>query len=452
MSETAPPAAPAAPAVAVSTSPAVAQDAALKLTPAQLKAQKKAEKAARRGQVVAAKNIPETAALPTSNDSSKGTPKSKTPKQETATSSAPSTNARGPKKAGPAPAQPPQSAPKPKGPEVPEAFSYLTMAKKLPLSKADKDVHPAVLAIGQQMASFTLKDNLARLEAMLVAFQKVIESYESPPGHTFTRHFLPHCLNPQIEYLTGCRPMCFSMGNAIRMLKANIAKLVELNASEEESKESLCQAIEQLVQERVLYAEDAIPSKALSVLEDGDIILTYGNTRLVRITLQRAWAAGRKFEVVVVDDPFDRSGQELAKILRNDGIRVRYYPNLSGISINVRRASKVLLGAEAMFANGSLYAPAGTSDVAMASKDARVPVISLLETVNCDRERVSVDSLTYNEIDPEQCTTDHFRLLFDVTKDKYMSMVITESEEANASGSSSALLSVLKKIDERTTN
>lgn len=107
--------------------------------------------------------------------------------------------------------------------------------------------------------------------------------------------------------------MCFSMGNAIRMLKARIAKLVELNASEEESKESLCQAIEQLVQERVLYAEDAIPSQALSVLEDGDVILTYGNTRLVRITLQRAWAAGRKFEVTVVDDPFDRPGQELAQ-------------------------------------------------------------------------------------------------------------------------------------------
>lgn len=120
--------------------------------------------------------------------------------------------------------------------------------------------------------------------------------------------------------------------------------------------------------------------------------------------------------------------------------------------MNVRRASKVLLGAEAMFANGSLYAPAGTSDVAMAAKDARVPVISLLETVNCDRERVSVDSLTYNEIDPEQCTADHFRLLFDVTKDKYLSLVITESEEANASGSTSALLSVLKKIDERTSN
>lgn len=179
MSENAPPAAPVAPAAVPSPAPATPQDAAPKLTPAQLKAQKKAEKAARRGQVVAAKNVVEAVASPASNDSSKGTPKSKIQKQDTATTSSPATNARGPKKAGPAPVQAPQPPPKPKGPEVPEAFSYLTMAKKLPLSKADKDVHPAVLAIGQQMANFTLKDNLARLEAMLVAFQKVSVPFHS---------------------------------------------------------------------------------------------------------------------------------------------------------------------------------------------------------------------------------------------------------------------------------
>jgi translation initiation factor eIF-2B subunit delta len=47
------------------------------------------------------------------------------------------------------------------------------MAKKLTLLKADKDVDPVVLALGQQMATFTLRDNVTRLEATLVAFKKV---------------------------------------------------------------------------------------------------------------------------------------------------------------------------------------------------------------------------------------------------------------------------------------
>lgn len=244
--------------------------------------------------------------------------------------------------------------------------------------------------------------------------------------------------------------MCFSMGNAIRMIKAKIANLVELNKSDIESKTALSEAIGVFLQERIIYAEKSIARKMTSLIDDGDILLTYGNPRLVRLSLQRAWAEGRKFEVAIVDDPFDPAGQELAKVLRNHGIRVYYYPNLSGINMHVRRVTKVFLGAEAMFANGSLYAQAGTADIAMAAKDAEVPVTALLETVNCDRERVSVDSLTYNEIDPDQCTADSFRLLFDTTRDRYISMVVTESEDTDASGSTSAILSILKKLDERT--
>lgn len=243
--------------------------------------------------------------------------------------------------------------------------------------------------------------------------------------------------------------MCFAMGNAIRMLKSKIAKL-ELDQSDETSKEQLCDAIDLFIQERILYAEDSIVSKAASIIADGDIIFTYGHDTLVRKAFQRAHTERRKFEVAVLDDPYDRSGQELAKILRNDGIRVYYYPSLAGLSVNIRRASKVLLGAEAMFANGSLYGPAGTCDIAMAANDADVAVIALLETVNIDRDRVSADSLTYNEIDPERYSAESLRLLFDATKDKYITSIITESEEGNATASTSAMLPVLRRMDERT--
>lgn len=242
--------------------------------------------------------------------------------------------------------------------------------------------------------------------------------------------------------------MSFSMGNAIRMLKSRIAKL-DLDQSDEDSREQLCQAIDLFIQERIFYAEDSIIAKATTMISDGDTILTYGHQRLVRKTLLAAKSAGSKFEVAIIDDPFERSGQELAKVLRSAGVRVYYYPSLAGLSINVRRASKIFLGAEAMFANGSLYGPAGTCDIAIAARDAEVPVIALLETVNFDRDRVSVDSLTYNEIDPDHNTAESLRLLFDTTRDKYVSIVVTESEDGNAAGSTTAILPVLRKMDER---
>lgn len=143
-SQTVPSAGPAA-----APAPTTAAPAAPTLTPAQKKAQAKAEKAARRGQVVAAKVVPTTPSAPAA----------KAPKKTTVAAG------------GPTPV--PAAAQKAKGPKIPEIYSHLHTAKKLPLSKADKDVHPSVLAIGQQMANFTLKDNSARLEAMLVAFMKV---------------------------------------------------------------------------------------------------------------------------------------------------------------------------------------------------------------------------------------------------------------------------------------
>lgn len=245
--------------------------------------------------------------------------------------------------------------------------------------------------------------------------------------------------------------MCFSMGNAIRMLKARIATLVELNVPDQEAKHTLRHAIELYIQERILAAEDAIVSKVVANMEDGENVLTYGHSRLVQLSLQKAHAKGRKFEVTILDDPWDPSGEELAKVLRDDGITVNYFPDTS-IGNDIKNISKLLVGAEAMFANGAIYARAGTRQLALEAKDAKIPVITLLETVNCDRERFSVDTMTHNEIDPEASTEGMFRLLFDTTPGKDISAIVTESEEANARGSSSSILSVLKRLDQRHEN
>lgn len=59
--------------------------------------------------------------------------------------------------------------------EIPEYFSHIPMAKRISTSQAHKDVHPAALALGQQMATFTVRDSIARLRCTLLAFKKVRE-------------------------------------------------------------------------------------------------------------------------------------------------------------------------------------------------------------------------------------------------------------------------------------
>ena len=78
----------------------------------------------------------------------------------------------------------PRAPPKEKGPKVPECFSHLAMAKRISMTQADKDVHPAVLLLGQQMSAFVVTGSTRRMESTLLALKKVRAA-------SFSRHKTP---------------------------------------------------------------------------------------------------------------------------------------------------------------------------------------------------------------------------------------------------------------------
>ncbi|PFH59297.1 hypothetical protein XA68_12560 [Ophiocordyceps unilateralis] len=331
---------------------------------------------------------------------------------------------------------------RPPKPKMPECFSHLSMARRLTLTQADKDVHPTVLALGQQMGCFALGDSITRLEATLMAFKKVIDAYTTPHGATFSRHFTSHVLNPQIEYLAACRPMCFSMGNAIRWLKLQISKL-DIDLPDSDAKKYLCALIDSFISERITLADFVIVNTAAEKVSDGDVVVVYGHHHLVQRTLLRARSDGRKFRVVVVDDAFQRVGYQLAKALAAAEIAVSYVSDLGALRTTLARATLVMTAAEAMFSNGAMYARAGTCDVATVAADVGLAVVVLCETINFT-DRVAIDSLTYNEIDPESCDDEGFRLLFDTTMHRYISVVVTELGTTSAK----SVPAILRKLEE----
>lgn len=237
------------------------------------------------------------------------------------------------------------------------------------------------------------------------------------------------------------------MGNAIRLLKAKINKF-DIDTPEDEAKEAMLETIDSFINERITLAELIIARNAADMIMDGDVILVYRHHRLVEKALVQARQDGKNFEVSVVDDPFDSTGQHLAKVLVKQGIRVYYSPHMAGLYATVRRATKVFIGAEAIFANGALQGPAGTCDICLAASDAGIPVVALCETINFDRDRVATDSLTYNEIDPERCGETEFRLLFDTTREQYLGVVITEYESETGNAPPQAILAILKKQED----
>lgn len=155
-------------ALSVAVAPPAASDES-KLTPAQLKAKAKAEKAARREKtkevkaIVAAASTGPMTGQDAKASKGKGKQEGLQPGKTTHTHRS-SVSGRRPSFA---------ILEKDARSFIPECFSHLPMAKRAQLSHAHKDVHPAVLAAGQQMATFAIKDSISRLEATLLAFKKV---------------------------------------------------------------------------------------------------------------------------------------------------------------------------------------------------------------------------------------------------------------------------------------
>ncbi|KAH9216069.1 hypothetical protein DL95DRAFT_435359 [Leptodontidium sp. 2 PMI_412] len=423
--------------------PVIAQDAPAtgdsKLSNAELKKQAKAEKAARRQQALAEKQsgAPQiiVAAAPGTQQKGEAQKGGKGQHKRGASTSmdARSLPVRG------APAVPAIPAAPKKEDKTVEFFRHLYKQRTTSIAGASKEVHPAVLALGLQMSNYTICGSCARLVATLQAFKRVIESYSTPRGYSLTRHLTSHVLSPQIEYLSSCRPMSISMGNAIRWLKLEVSK-VDISTPDSEAKKDLCDAIDRFIQERVTFADQVIAKSAADKIRDGDVIMTFAKSSIVQRSLVEAHQAGKKFRVIVVDSRPLHEGKHLAAALATLGLDVKYCL-INGLSHNIQDVTKVMLGAHAMMSNGRLFSRVGTALVAMEANEADKPVLVLCETIKFT-ERVALDSIVHNEIAPADELVipggplekwgDVKKLqlcnpMFDVTPAEYIQMIVTES-------------------------
>ncbi|KAL4957670.1 hypothetical protein BDW69DRAFT_7652 [Aspergillus filifer] len=270
--------------------------------------------------------------------------------------------------------------------------------RRTTIAGAGKEVHPAVLALGLQMRDYVVCGSSARCVATLLAFKRVIEAYTTPKGTSLARHLTTH-LSHQITFLSTCRPLSISQGNAIRALKLAISS-IDPSVPEAQAKTSLCEFIDSFTREKITVADQVIAGSAAQKIKDGDVVVTFAGSSIVKQTLLTAHKQGKKFRVSIIDSRPLFEGKNLARTLANAGLEVQY-SLISGISHAVKDATKVFLGAHAMTSNGRLYSRVGTALVAMSAKEraggVEIPVIVCCETVKFT-DRVALDSIVVNEI------------------------------------------------------
>ncbi|KAG8522507.1 Translation initiation factor eIF-2B subunit delta [Galemys pyrenaicus] len=228
-------------------------------------------------------------------------------------------------------------------------------------------IHPAMVRLGLQYSQGLVSGSNARCIALLRALQQ-------------------------------CRPLSASMCNAIKFLNKEITG-VSSSKREEEAKSELQAAIDRYVQEKIVLAAQAISRFAYEKISNGDVILVYGCSSLVSRILQEAWAKGRKFRVVVVDSRPRLEGRHTLRSLVHAGVPASYLL-IPAASYVLPEVSKVLLGAHALLANGSVMSRVGTAQLALVARAHNVPVLVCCETYKfC--ERVQTDAFVSNELGKE---------------------------------------------------
>lgn len=146
------------------------------------------------------------------------------------------------------------------------------------------------------------------------------------------------------------------------------------------------------------------------------------------------------FRVIIVDSRPFCEGQELLRRLTAKEIPCTYVL-INAVGFVMPEATKVLLGAHALMANGYVMARTGTAQVALVAKSFNVPVLVCCETHKFS-ERFQTDAIVYNElgnpddlvINDKCCLTNWqakskmspLNLMYDITPPELVTAVVTE--------------------------
>eukprot|EP00939_MAST-03C_sp_MAST-3C-sp1_P005472 g5472.t1 len=295
----------------------------------------------------------------------------------------------------------------------------------------------------------SISDSNRRCEEMLEALKRFFQDLEiseesdaltlrEKVWQTFDRR-----LKVQVSFLADCRPLSFSMRNAISCLRnflptcginnnntttnnssssssssrrrsssATSSSAIALKPSSTSSSDSVALArtkrtitkwIDRFLKENVRAAGIEIAFLALRNIVDGDVVATYGyDSTVERVLIKASQEDGRKFRVVVVDDRERRKdggggGKRMLKSLASCNIDCTFV-RLNAISYLMQDdVTKVLLGAEAMLSNGVAVSAIGSATVAMVAKACKRPVLVCCESYKfC--QRVQIDSIVWNEL------------------------------------------------------
>ncbi|MEM3018917.1 MAG: ribose 1,5-bisphosphate isomerase, partial [Candidatus Bathyarchaeia archaeon] len=171
-------------------------------------------------------------------------------------------------------------------------------------------------------------------------------------------------------------------------------------------------------------------------ISDGDVIMTHCHSTAVVAILKAAKAMGKRISVYATETRPLYQGRLTAEQLLQNGIPVTLIVD-SASRYFMKRVDKVLVGADAVAANGAVVNKIGTSMVALAPHEARSLFFLAAETYKFSPETIigeliKIEERPKEEILPPEIVIKGLKGIevrnpaFDVTPPDYIDLIITE--------------------------
>ncbi len=228
------------------------------------------------------------------------------------------------------------------------------------------------------------------------------------------------------------RPTSALLINTAREVLLGLKSLLEKDIDDNELRTRVVGLLES-VWARAWSANDSAARIASRRLRDGDVVMTISYSTGVLKAIEYAVRSGKRISAYVLESRPGGEGRLIASRLSSLGIPVTLIVD-SSARLYMRHVSKVLVGAEAVAANGALVNKIGTSLLALIANEARVRVFSVAATYKFSYETILGELIEIPRLSPEtilprelrEAGVDAYVPLFDVTPPEMIDAIATE--------------------------
>ena len=250
---------------------------------------------------------------------------------------------------------------------------------------------------------------------------------------TSSRQFLAE-LKENVKYLMKIRASSIPLSNSLRFVSLDVQQAADRGAYVKELQNILSNSATQF-DTKLEESIRQIAEIGARRIKDGDVIMTHSYSSSVIAILKRAHEQHKRPRVFVTETRPELEGRDVARELAAEGIDVTLIID-SAVSHFIEDSDKVLIGAEAVAANGAIVNKIGTATIASVAQRARVRVYAAASTYKFSPETMLGELIEIEERDPSYVLgrsklkkLPHFAVrnpAFDVTSPQDIDLIITE--------------------------